>query len=174
MLSDLSQRSRSTPDVGLFNTQHSSPQGKDTVRIEGNGKHKAHLQDQNRGLGFPAGSQCCVRVHCSASSGVKSCPRIMKDNSALSWDCSSLLCVFICQQLLKYRLNKRISIFITKRSHYWVCWRCYWAAVWRRACQYSLSHCLLLALSFHPSPINSWMLPSYSLSRPSMLLSRGL
>lgn len=53
MLCDLLHRSGSTPDVRLFNTLPSSARGKDGVRIEGDGKHKANLQDLNCGFRFP-------------------------------------------------------------------------------------------------------------------------
>lgn len=41
------------PDVGHFNTPPSSSQGKNRARIEGDGKHKANLQDLNCGFRFP-------------------------------------------------------------------------------------------------------------------------
>lgn len=40
------------PDVQLFNTPPSSARGKDRVRIEGDGKYKANLQDLNCGFRF--------------------------------------------------------------------------------------------------------------------------
>lgn len=53
MLCDLSQKSGSTPDVGLFNTGPSSARGRDRVRMEQDGKHKTNLQDLNCGFRFP-------------------------------------------------------------------------------------------------------------------------
>lgn len=61
MFCDLLQRSGSTPDVGLFDTPPSSARGKDRVKVGGDGKHKANLQDLNCGFGFPpTGIQGCV------------------------------------------------------------------------------------------------------------------
>lgn len=50
-------------------------------------------------------------------------------------DCLNINCI-----LLRYCWHTDIF-------HYWVCWRCYWAAVWRRACQYSTLPLSPLALS---------------------------
>lgn len=46
------QRGGSAPDVGLFNTPPSCVRGKDAAGTEGDGKHKANLQDLNCGFRF--------------------------------------------------------------------------------------------------------------------------
>lgn len=46
------QRGGSAPDVGLFNTPPSLVRGKDAAGTEGDGKHKANLQDLNCGFRF--------------------------------------------------------------------------------------------------------------------------
>lgn len=46
------RRSGSAPDVGLFNNPPSCGRGKDAAGTEGDGKHKANLQDLNCGFRF--------------------------------------------------------------------------------------------------------------------------
>lgn len=51
------RRSGSAPDVGLFNTPPLCARGKDAAGTEGDGKHRANLQDLNWGFRFlPQGS----------------------------------------------------------------------------------------------------------------------